>query len=96
MFGGAEERRKARMANNAKELTEYRKSQKELLEKQREKALANREKQNEGIKDFFNKNILGRKTQLKSGGRVKKGYKSGGKVRGAGCVTKGVRPCKMR
>jgi hypothetical protein len=28
------------------------------------------------------------------GGKVKK-MKAGGKVRGAGCATKGVRPCKM-
>ncbi|MDA9771449.1 hypothetical protein N9D02_10490 [Emcibacteraceae bacterium] len=106
MFKGAVAQKEARMANNAKELTEYQKSQKELLENQGKKAFANMEKQNEGIKNFFNKYVLGEKTQLKSGGRVKKGYKkgcsvkkgykSGGKVRGAGCVTKGVRPCKMR
>lgn len=30
----------------------------------------------------------------KYGGKVKK-MKKGGKVRGAGCATKGVRPCKM-
>lgn len=36
------------------------------------------------------------KKGYKKGCSVKKGYKSGGKVRGSGCVTKGVRPCKMR
>jgi len=106
MFGGAEGRREARRAKDDKEFAEYQERQENRLENQRKKAFANMEKQNEDIKDFFNKNILGRKTQLKSGGRVKKGYKkgcsvkkgykSGGKVRGAGCVTKGVRPCKMR
>jgi hypothetical protein len=30
---------------------------------------------------------------VKSG--MPKGYKAGGKVRGAGCAKKGVRPCKM-
>ena len=47
------------------------------------------------------------KGKMKAGGKVKK-YKAGGsacgtkkmaaggKVRGAGCATKGVRPCKMR
>ena len=41
--------------------------------------------------DYFKKG-----GKVKKGRSVKKGYKSGGKVRGAGCVTKGVRPCKMR
>jgi len=30
---------------------------------------------------------------MMGGGMAK--YKSGGKVRGAGCAKKGVRPCKM-
>lgn len=32
---------------------------------------------------------------MMGGGKVK-GYKSGGKVRGAGCAQRGVRPAKMR
>jgi hypothetical protein len=30
------------------------------------------------------------------GGKMKKGYAKGGKVRGAGIARKGVRPAKMR
>tara|TARA_R100000951_G_scaffold86010_2_gene73735 strand:- start:1428 stop:1814 length:387 start_codon:yes stop_codon:yes gene_type:complete len=33
---------------------------------------------------------------FKKGGMAKKGYKKGGKVRGAGIAQKGVRACKMR
>lgn len=35
--------------------------------------------------------------EMACGGKVhkKKGYKKGGKVRGSGCATKGVKPCKM-
>jgi hypothetical protein len=36
-----------------------------------------------------------RKPTMKKGGKVAK-HKAGGKVRGAGKATKGVRPCKMR
>jgi hypothetical protein len=32
---------------------------------------------------------------MKAGGMAKKGYKSGGKVRGAGCAKQGVRSAKM-
>ena len=34
--------------------------------------------------------------EMMMGGKVKKAYKSGGKVRGAGCAQRGVRPAKMR
>lgn len=33
--------------------------------------------------------------KMMMGGGMAKGYKAGGKVRGAGCAKKGVRPCKM-
>ena len=36
-----------------------------------------------------------KKPKMMMGGGMAKGYKAGGKVRGAGCAKKGVRPCKM-
>lgn len=36
-----------------------------------------------------------KKPEMMMGGGMAKGYKAGGKVRGAGCAKKGVRPCKM-
>lgn len=45
--------------------------------------------------------VMPPKSKLKGGGMAsscgskKKGYAKGGKVRGAGCATKGTRPCKM-
>ena len=80
-----------RMAQD-KKLEEYQTRQKELLSGQRKKALENMTAQNNKISDFFGSGS----NEKKKGGRVKKSYKSGGKVRGSGCVTKGVRPCKMR
>jgi hypothetical protein len=38
---------------------------------------------------------MGAPAGMKSGGMAKKGYKSGGKVRGAGCAKQGVRSAKM-
>jgi hypothetical protein len=38
---------------------------------------------------------MGAPAGMKSGGMAKKGYKSGGKVRGAGCAKQGVRGAKM-
>jgi hypothetical protein len=35
------------------------------------------------------------KKMMMMDGGMPKGYKAGGKVRGAGCAKKGVRPCKM-
>jgi len=34
--------------------------------------------------------------KMKAGGMAKKGYKKGGKVRGAGIAQRGVRKAKMR
>jgi hypothetical protein len=38
---------------------------------------------------------MGAPAGMKAGGMAKKGYKSGGKVRGAGCAKQGVRGAKM-
>ena len=38
---------------------------------------------------------MGAPAGMKSGGMAKKCYKSGGKVRGAGCAKQGVRSAKM-
>ena len=48
------------------------------------------------LRDYLNKQQgKTRKPAMKEGGKVPK-YKAGGKVRGAGKATKGVRACKMR
>lgn len=48
------------------------------------------------LRDYLNKQQgKTRKPTMKKGGKVAK-HKAGGKVRGAGKATKGVRPCKMR
>lgn len=43
----------------------------------------------------FEKRKAEGKEDFKCGGKVKKGYKKGGKVRGSGCAKRGVRKCKM-
>ena len=101
-----EKRAAERRANLLKTQAENRAEQARKSALRRNRSAQNSEDASTGFKKFLNENILGTKTQLKSGGKVKKGYKkgcsvkkgykSGGKVRGAGCVTKGVRPCKMR
>jgi membrane protein involved in colicin uptake len=103
------QRLKARRERQAENRAERDRKAALLKEKQARnsaRAAKNRAETATNIKNFFNENVLGPNGQLKSGGKVKKGYKkgcsvkkgykSGGKVRGAGCVTKGVRPCKMR
>jgi hypothetical protein len=41
------------------------------------------------------KKMPSKKPKMMMGGGMAKGYKAGGKVRGAGCAKKGVRPCRM-
>jgi len=47
-------------------------------------------------KKGYAKGGMMKKKGYAAGGMMKKGYKKGGKVRGAGIARKGVRPAKMR
>ena len=55
-----------------------------------------REKRQKTVKEEdMKKKMPSKKPKMMMGGGMAKGYKAGGKVRGAGCAKKGVRPCKM-
>jgi hypothetical protein len=55
-----------------------------------------REKRQKTVKEEdMKKKMPSKKPKMMMGGGMAKGYKAGGKVRGAGCAKKGVRPCRM-